>query len=385
MSKVVAIVASAAATLDNFRGPLLDALVAAGARVVAFTPDLDPTPVARIRGRGVAIDTWPVVRTGTNPREDLAATAVLTRKLRRLRPDVVLTFTLKPNIYGTFAARAAGVPRVVSLITGLGFAFSAENLRARMVQVPVQALLGAALRRNDRVLVFNDDITRIYGELGLLPPLDRVVKVAGSGIDTAHFAQAPLPAGPPVFTLVARLLAAKGVREYAEAARVVRARYPEARFRLVGDYDVNPSSLRPDEVEAWVRDGVIEFLGHVADVRPVLAETTVFVLPSWAEGVSRATLEAMAVGRPVITTDAPGCRETIEDGVSGLLVPLRDPKSLAAAMERFVREPGLAAAMGAAARERAETVFDVHAVNAVVLDALGVAPPPPLAGVAARG
>ncbi len=385
MSKVVAIVASAAAALDNFRGPLLDALVRAGARVVTFAPDLDAETVARVQRRGAAIDSWPLARTGTNPLEDLAAVTALTRKLRRLRPDVVLTFTLKPNIYGTFAARAAGVPRVVSLITGLGFAFSAENLRARMVQVPVQALLGAALRRNDRVLVFNDDIARIYGELGLLPPLERVVKVAGSGIDTVHFAHAPLPTGPPVFTLVARLLAAKGVREYAEAARLVRARYPEARFRLVGDYDVNPSSLRPDEVEAWVRDGAIEFLGHVADVRPVLAETTVFVLPSWSEGVSRATLEAMAVGRPVITTDAPGCRETIEDGVSGLLVPLRDPQALAAAMERFVREPGLALTMGSAARERAETVFDVHAVNAVVLDALGVAPPPPLAGAAARG
>lgn len=368
----IALVSSKSSSLTNFRGPLIDAFIAAGHRVVGFGPEVEPDTIAALAERGAAFDHWPLARAGLNPAPDARSVAVLTAKFRRLRPDVVLSYTMKPTVYGSFAARAAGVPRIASMVTGLGFAFQAVSLTSRLAAFPATALLRAAFRFNDRVLVYNDDILREFSARHIFASPEQIVRVPGSGVDTDHYGAQPPVLEPVTFTLIARLLEPKGIREWVEAARRVRARHPEARFVLVGDYDPNPSGLKPAEVEAWARQGVIEYLGPVRDVRPVLSRTSVYVLPSWAEGVPRTVLEAMSMGRPIVTTDAPGCRDTVEEGVNGYKVPLRDASALAAAMERFIAEPERIVSMGAASRRLVLERWDVRVVNRIVLQALGL-------------
>lgn len=368
----IALVSSKSSSLTNFRGPLIDAFIAAGHRVVGFGPEVEPDTIAALAERGAAFDHWPLARAGLNPAPDARSVAVLTAKFRRLRPDVVLSYTMKPTVYGSFAARAAGVPRIASMVTGLGFAFQAVSLTSRLAAFPATALLRAAFRFNDRVLVYNDDILREFSARHIFASPEQIVRVPGSGVDTDHYGAQPPVLEPVTFTLIARLLEPKGIREWVEAARRVRARHPDARFVLVGDYDPNPSGLKPAEVEAWARQGVIEYLGPVRDVRPVLSRTSVYVLPSWAEGVPRTVLEAMSMGRPIVTTDAPGCRDTVEEGVNGYKVPLRDASALAAAMERFIAEPERIVSMGAASRRLVLERWDVRVVNRIVLQALGL-------------
>src|SRR6185369_10911720 len=196
--------------------------------------------------------------------------------------------------------------------------------------------------------------------------------VNGSGIDVDSFAVAPLPPGPQRFLLIARLLGDKGVREYAQAARRVRSLHPAVRFVLVGWIDENPDAIRQSELDVWVADGTVEYLGRLSDVRDAIAACTVYVLPSYREGTPRTVLEAMAMGRAVITTDAPGCRETVIDGQNGFLVPVKSVVALAEAMLKFIDDPSLAPQMGAHSRQVAEEKYDVHKVNALMLNKMGI-------------
>lgn len=193
----------------------------------------------------------------------------------------------------------------------------------------------------------------------------------GSGVDVADYALAPLPQNPS-FLLIARLLGDKGVREYAQAARKVKAQYPDSIFRLVGWIDDNPDAIGQLELDEWVSSGTVEFLGKLADVRPAIADCNVYVLPSYREGTPRTVLEAMAMGRPVITTDAPGCRETVTDGDNGFLVSVMAVDELAAAMVRFIESPELVASMGERSRLVAEQKYDVHRVNEFMLGEMGI-------------
>jgi glycosyltransferase involved in cell wall biosynthesis len=200
-----------------------------------------------------------------------------------------------------------------------------------------------------------------------------VRRVPGSGIDLALFHQSAPRPGQPTFLLVARLLREKGIGEFVEAARSLRARYPQARFQLLGHFDPNPSAIRKDEVDKWVSEGVVEYLGTTKDVRPYLADCTAFVLPSYyREGIPRSILEAMATGRAIVTTDLPGCADTVVDGVNGFLVPKKQPDRLAAVLERLILQPALAAKMGEASRRLASDRFDVHAVNRLLLSEMGL-------------
>jgi glycosyltransferase involved in cell wall biosynthesis len=194
----------------------------------------------------------------------------------------------------------------------------------------------------------------------------------GIGLELSHYRVAQAVVRPMCFILIGRLLREKGVHDFVEAARKVKACRPEVRIVLLGDVDLNPGSVSAAEVHAWVAEGIIEWPGHVQDVRTWIAEASVFVLPSYREGLPRSTQEAMAMGRPVITTDAPGCRETVMQGVNGFMVPVRDPDALAQAMMRFVDQPELIASMGAASRRMAEERFDVHKINAAILDAMKI-------------
>lgn len=369
-----ALITSQAFSLSNFRGPLITALVAQGIQVLAFAPDYDEQSRASVRALGAMPIDYSLSRTGVNPLSDTFNTVRLAVLLNRLRPDVTLSYFIKPVIFGTLAAWLAGVPRRVAMIEGLGYVFtpSGENqpFLRKLLRSLVSWLYRFALARAHKVIFLNsDDIDEFVGA-GLVQD-SKVVKLGGIGVDLADWPLTKPVTRPVMFLLAARLLREKGIVEFAEAARLVKVRHSEVRFVLLGGLDPNPGGLGHPEVQAWVTERVLEWPGHVA-VKPWLAQTSVFVLPSYREGVPRSTQEAMAMGRAVITTNAPGCRETVDEGVNGFLVPVRDVPALVNAMLRFVETPALIETMGLESRRLAEDRFDVNKINERLLDILGV-------------
>jgi len=359
----LALLANQGASTLTFRGRLLGAMAAAGHQVTVLTPPIPPDQERAFRDLGVDHRPIPLDRTGLRPLRDARSVLALTAILARLRPDIVLTYNIKPVIYGTVAARAARVPFRAAMITGLGHAFVDRSPRGRLLNRLVRLLYRRALPHCDVVFFQNPDDLQLFRQHRLLGGA-RAVLVDGEGVDVDHFASVPPPAGAPTFLLVGRVIREKGIEEYVQAARRLKVSHPQARFQLLGPYDANPSALSREQVAAWEREGVLEYLGQTSDVRPFLAACTVYVLPSWREGTPVSVLEALSTGRPVVTTDVPGCRETVVDGDNGFLVPAHDPRSLADAMERFVLEPGLAQEMGRRSREIAVERYDVHKVNA---------------------
>lgn len=371
------LIASYPDSLLRFRGALLDTLLAQGHNVHVGAPDLHPAnPIFHsLEARGLEVHSIPMNRTGTNPLADLLTLLHLHTLMRRIHPDCVLGYTVKPVIYGGLAAWLASVPHRFALITGLGYAFmdsdDTHHQRA-LLRSLVQWLYAQALNHAHKVFFQNPDDQALFRTLHILPASIPSLVVNGSGVDVDEFAVAPLPSAPR-FLMIARLLGEKGVREYVAAARLVRARSPAATFSLVGWIDENQNSIRQEELDAWQDEGVIHYLGKLEDVRPAIADCSVYVLPSYyREGTPRTVLEAMAMGRAIITADAPGCRETVIDGDNGFLVPPRTVDELAATMLRFVEEPDLAVRMGARSRRLAEEKYDVHRVNEVMLQEMGI-------------
>ena len=373
----VAIVTSIAFSVANFRGPLIRRLVAQGIRVHALAPDYDATTRAAVRALGAEPVDISLERTGLKPMRDLADMVRLAATLRRLRPDLVFCYFIKPVIYGSLAARLAGIRRRYALVAGLGYLFTSdgtpETMRRRALRLLGSGLYGVAFRLCRRVFLQNSDDRDLLCDAGVLPR-DRVVLVSGSGVDLARFTPSPSVTAPITFVLVARLLREKGILEYVEAARRIRADRPDTVFWLLGDVDSNPGGLTREQVAAWVADGIVEWPGQVPNVVAWLARSSVFVLPSYREGKPRSTQEAMAMGLPVVTTDAPGCRETVEEGVNGFKVPVRDAQALEVALRRFVDDPDLIEPMGRESRRFAERLFDVNRINAVMLQAMEIEP-----------
>ncbi len=366
------LIASLGKSLINFRGPLIAALQARGLQVHVAAPDLLPgDPIRRqLQARGVLVHNVALRRTGTNPVADAQTLWILWRLMRRVRPDFVLAYTVKPVIYGSLAAWLAGVPRRFALVTGLGYAFQQQG-QGGALQALVHRLYSLALERVQCVFFQNPDDEALFRQRALVGPGACTCVVNGSGVDVAAFSVAPLPPGPPCFLLIARLLGDKGVREYAQAACRIRALHPGVRCQLVGWIDTNPDAIAQHELDTWVEEGTLEFLGRLSDVRPAIAACSVYVLPSYREGTPRTVLEAMAMGRAVITTDAPGCRETVVEGNNGFMVPVQSTEAMEQAMLKFVHDPNLAARMGQRARQMVEDKYDVHKVNVVMLREMG--------------
>ena len=367
----IAIIASLAYSLINFRGALIRQMVAAGHQVVACAPDENSAVIEELSALGVHFQLIPMGRANLSPAEDLRTLFALVRLLWREKPDIVVAYTQKPIIYAGLAHRLLSRGRFFPMVTGLGYVFSEAGRRPRLRRM-VTALYRAAVARATAVIVFNRDDRDELRRCGVVSRHQDVVLVPGSGVDVDYFVEQPLPPGGPTFLLIARLLHDKGLREYVAAAEIVRRQHPHARFQLLGPFDPNPTAISPDELAEWQQRGIVEYRGETRDVRPYLAACTVFVLPSYREGMPRTVLEAMATGRPIITTHAPGCRETVCEGGNGFLVPVGDATALAAAMMRFCREPGLAARMGALSRLIARHRFAVDSINRLLMGTLGL-------------
>lgn len=369
----ILVVAGHPRSLVHFRGPLLMAMRAGGHEVAAAAPGLrrDRATKALLEEMGISCCDIPLSRAGMNPIADARLLIELVRLVRSRRPDVMLAYTMKAVIFGLLAARMAAVRRRYALISGAGYAFTGPARGRRwLAQLAARALYRLSLKHVDRVFFQNQDDASLFQQLGLLSPDVPAVIVNGSGIDLEQFGPAPLPTGPMRFLLAARLLTAKGIREFARAAAMVQAAGHEAEFHLVGGFDPNPDAIPPGEVKQWQRDGTLVWHGEVADIRPHIAACHVYVLPSYREGIPRSVLEAMAMGRPIVTTSAPGCRETVIHGHNGLLVPPRSAGPLAGAMETFLSDPSLVEQMGRRSRALAESKFDVREVNRRMLEGM---------------
>ena len=370
MNKTIVLSINSSWNLVNFRGNLIARLRREGFDVVALSPP-DPAPddahVAALTALGVRHIPIDIDAKGVSPLGDLRLAARYWRILRRLRPVAFLGWTIKPNVYGSLAAHTLGIP-VINNISGLGTAFIKVNLLTRVVR----ALYRAALRRSSTVFFQNRHDRDLFVAQRLVRP-DSIVLLPGSGIDLAQFAPVPEAASPaPVFLLVARLLRDKGVAEFVEAARIVRAEHTQAEFHLLGFLDAeNRTAIPRPQVEAWEREGVVRYLGSASDVRPYLAGATAVVLPSYREGMPRSLLEAAAMGKPLIATDVPGCTEIARAGENAILCRVRDARSLADAMLAMLAlSPAERARMGARSRAIAEREFDVSVVEARYLEAI---------------
>jgi glycosyltransferase involved in cell wall biosynthesis len=336
-----------------------------------MAPGIDEQTADRLTAMGAKPISVTLGRTSLNPMKALKTVRELRQVLRTIRPDVVIAYTIKPVVLGALAAAKEGVPTFVPLVTGLGYAFTGGREPKRLIsRILGKHLYKRAFSRASIAIFQNSDDRAEFQCLGLLPHNLKTALIAGSGIDLDRFRHMAVPRQTS-FLMIARLLKDKGVREYAAAAIKLKQQYPDVRVSLLGFLDSSPNTITQAELDQMVGGG-IEFWGPREDVRPALAEHSVYVLPSYREGTPRSVLEAMAIGRAVITTDAPGCRETVVDGVNGFLVPPRDAYALFAAMKRFVETPDSAVWMGAESRRIAEDKFDVNKVNAALLEHVGL-------------
>jgi glycosyltransferase involved in cell wall biosynthesis len=361
----VAISINASWNIYNFRAGLIRGLTAAGYRVVAVSPADDYAP--RLAELGAEHVPLPMDNSGVSPARDLALLARYRRALRRIRPDVYLGYTVKPNVYGSLAAHSLGI-KVINNVSGLGTAFIQQGWLTRIVS----SLYRLAFARSAKVFFQNPEDRALFIDKRLVRE-QRTALLPGSGVDLTRFTPVPVQERTEiVFLLVARLLRDKGVVEFVEAARIVRTRHPDARFRILGFLDAdNRTAIPRAQVEGWVAEGVIDYLGHADDVRPHIGAADCVVLPSYREGMPRVLLEAAAMAKPLIATDVPGCRHAVEDGVNGLLCTVRDAGSLAGAMARMV-EMGASGRqrMGAAGRAMVERAYDERIVVDLYLAAI---------------
>ncbi|MFD2785069.1 glycosyltransferase family 4 protein [Hymenobacter rubripertinctus] len=355
----VAIVINTSWNIWNFRRSLVKALQAAGHEVLAIAPP-DAYSARLETELGCRFVPIPMENKGTNPVKDAALTRRFYQIYRRERPDVVLQYTIKPNIYGTIAARLAGIPSVNN-VSGLGTVFIVKNLVSKVAL----GLYRFAFQFPKRVFFQNDDDRQLFLQHGLVAPAITDL-LPGSGVDINRFRPAPAfrRNAPFTFLMIARVLYEKGVEEYFEAARLVREAVPGTRVQLLGGVDESGGvGVKRAVFEQWLQAGNVEYLGTSDDVAALLREADCVVLPSYREGTPKTLLEAAAMGKPIVTTDVPGCRETVVDGHNGLLCQVRDAADLAAKMLQILRLPdaGLEQ-MGRAGRHLAETKFDEQIV-----------------------
>jgi len=374
--QTIVLIGTIASSVYGFRSELIQALVARGYTVYAFAVDYNADSRLKVQALGAIPVDYQLDRGGLNPLAEILTIYKLCQKIKSIGPDMVLSYFVKPVIYGTFAAAYARVPYRVAMLEGLGYAFTGQpegiSLKASLIQTVQINLYRIVFRYLHRVVFLNqDDVVDLVDRYRL--PAAKVDVLGGIGLDLAQYPYTPLEPQPCTFIFVGRLLKEKGIHEYLKAARIVKDRYPEVSFVVLGQLDPHhPGALSEQELAEMVEQGTVIYPGQVDNVSAWLTRASVFVLPSYREGFPRSTQEAMAIGRAVITTDVPGCRQTVQDGVNGFLVP---PWSVAALMDKMVycvEHPAEVRRMGDASYEIARREFDAHVVNDKLLAMIGI-------------
>lgn len=313
----------------------------------------------------------PVDRSGFNPIKDIILLMTYYKIIKRENIELVHSYTIKPNIYGSIAAKLAGVKNIYPTINGLGYVYTENDVKTKIIRFVTSFLYKLAFSCATKVFFQNSDDAKEMIARNLIKP-EKCVIIAGSGIDLEEFTEIPQPKNLS-FIMVARLLKSKGVYEYLEAARIVKKRYKDIEFKLVGPLDPNPNGVKKEDLKDFIDEGIINYLGVSNDVHKLIGESSVFVLPSYyREGVPHSILEAMATGRAIITTDSPGCRETVKEGVNGFLVPTQNEKILAKKMIHMIENPQDVKRMGKESIIYAQGKFDVIKVNKLICDTMNI-------------
>lgn len=362
------IIASHPQSVISFRGELIALLQSKGFDLHVIIPHLSEDAVInKIRNANVCVHTLRLNRTGLNPFYDLVSLADLFHLLRLLRPSYVLAYTAKPVIYGMFVARIIGIKHRFALITGLGVMFNCDTVKDKILLLAVKQMYKISLLKTQTVFFQNPDDMQLFIENKISNSIQSCV-VNGSGVDVDYFKYSV----PPIrinFLMLARLMRSKGVLVYFEAARAIKSKYPDVGFMLAGDVDVlNADSISRRELDDIIKSSIIDYYGQIDDVRNVLSDSCVYVLPSfYREGVPRSILEALSTGRAVITTNLPGCKETVVHEKNGYLIEPNSVTDLVNAMMHFINCPNLVQKMGVESRRIAEDKYDVHKVNNFML------------------
>ena len=347
-------------TVYNFRGDLIRKIISCGYEVVVTGPDM--TDVEQITALGARFEEIPMNKTGTSVFGDLKYCFKLFQLMRKEKPDITLGYTVKPVVYGAIAARLAGVKSVNSMVTGGGYTFTARTAKAKVLGLIVRILYRIGFACSNCIIFQNPDDLEEFCQRKLAKKAKCRV-VSGSGVNMEKFQPMPLPE-KPVFFMLSRLLKSKGVLEYLKAAEMVKAEYPEAEFHLLGKFEYQMQDAVAEEVvRDYIDRGIVKLFPETSDVRPYYEQCSVYVLPSYREGTPRTVLEAMAMGRPILTTDTNGCRETVSEGRNGYLVPVGDAKALADAMKKFLQEPDTLKTMGEESLQYCKEKFEVNHVN----------------------
>lgn len=372
----IAIIGTTSAMMINFRQDLIKELIQKQHEVLAFALDYDEKSKEKISALGAIPVDYIFSKTGLNPLSDFKNTLKFSRLLKKHQPDMVFSYVTKPVIFGTLAAKLAGIKNRYGMLEGLGYSFtetpenpSPKKKLIKRIQILLYKISVPLLKR---LIVLNPDDKIELTQAYKIKVADCQV-LGGIGLNLADF-----PFSPPFiqkisFIFIARLLKEKGIYEYTDAARRIKKSHPEVEFIVLGGIDTqNPGGLQHYELENLIQDNIINYLGHVTDVKKWLQQSSVFVLPSYREGVPRSTQEAMATGRAIITTDVPGCRETVIDGLNGFLVKPWSVEDLVKAMEQFIQNPELIESMGNESYKLAKERFDAQAVNKKLLNLLDV-------------
>ena len=375
MKNKILIVASYTQSLINFRKKLLLEFQKHDFEVIACAPQYDSSIIHELNKHGIKFIKYTMNTTGLNPFQDLFSFFNLYHIINKVRPDYVFSYTVKPVIYTSLAAKFKHVNHIFSIITGLGYSFERDNKKQIIIGSIVKFLYKISLKQNTCVFFQNPDDKSLFINFNIINNKDRCTLINGSGVDIQHFTYVNFYPKIQRFLLIARLIKDKGIFEYVEAAIQLKKRYSNIEFDLLGFFYSNPNEIKKEIIGNWIKNGFINFHNKTDDVRPYLKNCSVYVLPSYREGTPRTVLEAMAIGRPIITTDVPGCRETVVNGENGFLVKPRDVDSLVEAMEKFIKKPALIPKMGKRSREIAEEKYDVHKVNSVIIEAMGLKKP----------
>lgn len=380
ISKKIIIIGTTASNLYGFRKDFILSCLAQNYHVYAFVSEYTNEWLAKIQDLGVTLVTYQLSRGGLNPLADLRSTYQLAKKIKEIQPDIVFSYSTKPVIYATLAAYKIKVPYIYGMIEGLGSPFTihkyGQSLKAKFIRFVQVSLYRLAFPYLDKIIFLNHDDPKDLVHHYNLPHKKNAIEVLGPiGLNLQDYAYTKWNNQENIsFIFIARLIAEKGIFEYIEAARIVKRKYPEVVFKIIGGLDPeNPTGLKQAELDQLIQTGIIEYNGFVTDVDQRLRNSAVFVLPSYyREGVPRSTQEAMAVGRPVITTDVPGCNETVVDGLTGFLIPKWDVAALVEKMTYFIEHPEQINKMGYQGFLYARKNFNADHINHRLLQMMGI-------------
>ncbi|MGD9677345.1 MAG: glycosyltransferase family 4 protein [Vulcanibacillus sp.] len=366
----IAVLSSHTSSLFWFRMDMMKDFIKHGHTVIALGPEPESTWKSKFEDNGIKYKQLFVERNGINPFSDMKTYRELCQFMKEEKPDKVFAYQAKTVVYGSLAAKAKGITEVYPLIAGLGSIFRGEGFKNKIIKAVMKIEYHSACKASKKVFFQNNDDKNEFINNGLIQE-DKIVIINGSGVNLEKFKSEPLPE-TPAFLFIGRLIKDKGVMEYLEACKRIKDEYPEVRCLLVGPFDSNPSALQLEELQSFIDQGIIEWFGEQSDVRPYIKQCSTYVLPSYHEGTPKTVLEAMAMGRSIITSDAPGCRETVTDGYNGYLVPIKNIDTLVGKMKSLIEDQETNEIMAERSLKLAKEKYDVNLINKSIMNTMGL-------------